>query len=64
MPLIHWGIPSDAEMYVLESDRTGRDGKLSCYNRKSSSDLGKRYTTQHKIDYCTRERSVASDLLV
>ncbi len=28
--VIHWGIPVDAEMYIQESDRGGRDGLLSC----------------------------------
>lgn len=51
--VIHWGVPSDAEMYVQESGRAGRDGKLSCATIwKTSSDLNKRYTTQHMIDYC------------
>lgn len=51
--VIHWGVPADAEMYVQESGRAGRDGRLSCATIvKSASDLDKRYTTQHMIDYC------------
>ena len=52
--VIHWGVPADAEMYVQETGRAGRDGKLACATiLKTSSDLDKRYTTQHMIDYCT-----------
>lgn len=54
--VIHWGVPADAEMYVQESGRAGRDGKLSCATiLKRSSDLDKRYTTQHMIEYCTNK---------
>ena len=28
--IIHWSVPSDAEMHVQESGRAGRDGELSC----------------------------------
>ncbi len=27
--VIHWGVPTHAEMYVQESGRAGRDGELS-----------------------------------
>ena len=51
--IIHWGIPSDAEMYVQESGRAGRDSELSCATIwKTSTDLTTRYTTWHMIDYC------------
>ena len=51
--IIHWGIPSDAEMYVQESGRAGRDGELSFATIwKMSTDMTTRYTTQHMIDYC------------
>ena len=51
--IIHWGVPSDAEMYVLESGRAGRDGELSCVTIwKTSTDLTTSYTTRHMIDYC------------
>ena len=28
--VIHWGVPDDAEMYVQETERAGRDGLPSC----------------------------------
>ena len=55
--MIHWDVPADSDMYVQESGRGGRDGKLSCATiLKNASDLDKRHTTQHitqhMIDYC------------
>ena len=51
--VIHWGVPDDAETYVQESGRAGRDGKLSCATIvKSASDLSQSHVTQHMIDYC------------
>lgn len=56
--IIHWGVPEDAEMYVQESGRAGRDGKLLCaLILKKSQDLSKRYTSEHMIDYCVNESS-------
>ena len=58
--IIHWGIPSDAVMYVQESGRAGRGGELSCATIwKTSTDLTTRYTKQHMIDYCL-EKNVPS----
>ena len=54
--IIHWGVPADAEMYVQESGRAGRDGLQSCaIILKSSRDLNKRYTSEHMIEYCVNE---------
>ena len=44
--VIHWGVPADVEMYIQESGRAGRDGKLSCATIfKGSGDLDKRHST-------------------
>ena len=51
--IIHFGVPENAEMYIQESGRAGRDGKLSCaLLLKSSRDLDRRYTSSHMIEYC------------
>ncbi len=49
--VIHWGIPSDAEMYVQESRKRSTIWK-------TSTDLTTRYTTQHMIDYCLEKNVV------
>lgn len=54
--IIHWGVPDDIELYVQESGRAGRDGKLSCaLILKNSRDLDKRYVSKQMIDYCKNE---------
>ena len=54
--IIHWGVPEDAEMYVQESGRAGRDGQTSCallvYGKR---DRCKTYTSEHMIKYCQNE---------
>ncbi len=51
--IVHWGVPEDSEMYVQESGRAGRDGKISCAVLfKGPHDLDKRYTSKQMIQYC------------
>ena len=51
--VIHWGVPQDAEVYVQESGRAGRDGKHSiAMIMKKGCDLNKRYTSEEMTEYC------------
>ena len=51
--IIHWGVPEDTEMYIQESGRAGRDGKLACVLLlKNAHDLDKRYASKGMINYC------------
>ena len=51
--IIHWGVPEDTEMYIQESGRAGRDGKLACVLLlKNAHDLDKRYASKGIINYC------------
>ena len=51
--IIHWGLPQDAEAYVQESGRAGRDKKQSvAIILKKPHDLDKRYTSKQMIEYC------------
>ncbi len=62
--VIHWGVPADAEMYVQECGRAGRDGELSCATiLKNNADLNKQYTTQHMIDYCNNKSACRRRIL-
>ena len=48
--VIHWGVPDDAEMYIQESGREGRDGKLSsAMLMKNVHNL--RFTSKELKDY-------------
>ena len=51
--VIHWGVPQDAEAYIQESGRAGRDGKHSlAIIMKHKRDLDRRYTSDHMMEYC------------
>ena len=57
--VIHWGVPEDAEMYVQESGRAGRDGMPACaLLMKNGRDVSQRYTSKQMIEYCTNESSL------
>ncbi len=62
--IIHWGVPEDAEAYVQESGRGGRDNNvchaLLLYNKQ---DLSPRYTTIHMKEYCTNNTKCRRHLL-
>ncbi len=51
--VIHWGLPQDAETYVQESGRAGRDGKQAIsFIIKQPHDLDRRFTSEQMIEYC------------
>ena len=54
--IIHWGVPEDAEMYVQETGRGGRDGELSCALLfYGTSDFRKKRTSELMRNYCTNK---------
>ena len=54
--IVHWGVPEDAEVYVQESGRAGRDGQLACtVIMKTKRDLNSKYVSKQMIQYCTNE---------
>ena len=62
--IIHWGVPQNAEMYLQETGRAGRDGKLSCALLLTSPhDLDKRYISEQMIAYCKESRKCRRQLI-
>ena len=54
--VIHWGVPKDAEHYVREPGRAGRDGLPSCALLFYSNIM--RHTSKHMKKYCIVIRKV------
>ena len=62
--VIHGCVPADAEMYIQESGRGGRDELLSCATiLYGPANLDWGYTTEHMIRYCSMLFVVASSFL-
>ena len=60
--VIHWGVPEDAETYVQETGRAGRDGLPSCALLFPLS--MKKQTSKLMRKYCTNEESCCRKLLL
>ena len=57
--VIHWGVPEDAETYVQESGRAGKDGKPAfALLMKNSRDISERLTSKEMNDYCVNTNSL------
>ena len=59
--VIHWGVPEDAEMYVQETGRAGRDGLPAC--ALLFPVRVKKQTSKHMRTYCANEDSCRRLLL-
>ena len=63
--IIHWGLPDDIELYIQESGRAERDGKMS-YSTiyKKSSDLNLHSTSKEMVDYCKNNSQCRCHVLI
>ena len=62
--VIHWGPPSDIEMYVQESGQAGRDGEASLATiLVGKGDLNKATHSKDIIDYCTNDTTCQREVL-
>ena len=62
--IIHWGLPSDAESYIQETGRAGRDGHVAnailFYSRR---DISYGYMDKSIVSYCRNKELCRRDVL-
>lgn len=62
--IIHWGPPSDLEMYIQETGRAGRDGKVAYanlfYNKR---DISFSFIEEDIISYCRNKEKCRREVL-
>lgn len=63
--IIHWGPPSDVELYVQETGRGGRDGGSTLfYSKTDISKSPKNHVSEAMIRYCTNSNECRRALLM
>ena len=62
--VIHWGVPEDAETYVQETGRAGRDGLPSCVLLLYGSCDITQWTSELMRKYCTNENNLCRKVLL
>ena len=63
--LIHLGLPQDAESYIQESGRAGRDNATStAFILKAPHDVNRRYTSEQMIEYCRNKTLCRRSILL